>query len=100
MKSFIRSFQAEGNNGGSYVRLTEIGEGMLHLEVGETCIRTIDQQISVTGLACILSRAKELGLEAMLNDYLRCARGSNTSIQMDSDIAVNMRKKKRHGQKT
>lgn len=48
--------EVEGNKGGSYVRLMKASaEGMVHLEVGESCVVTVQQEISVAALAIVLT---------------------------------------------
>lgn len=65
-----QSCGVEGNNGGSYVILRDDGrEGFAHLEVGETCCRTVKMEISVVALAAILTWAKDYGFEKILNEY-------------------------------
>lgn len=60
----------EGNNGGSYVTLRDDGrEGFAYLEVGETCVRMVQAEISVVALAAILTWAKDYGFEKILNEY-------------------------------
>jgi hypothetical protein len=70
-------FEVEGNNGGSYVLLTRSETpGMVHLQVGETCIRTIDQQISVVALAAILTAAKDRGFQTVVDEYIGYSGGT------------------------
>lgn len=90
------SINVEGNNGGSYIFIEATSEGMVRLEVGETCIKTVDMEISVTGLACILTRCKDIGFQKMLNDYFDSpgSRGSHEDIALEHDLAVRLRKDK------
>lgn len=63
-KAFI-----EGNKGGDYVQITETDrEGVVHLEVGQCCVVTIDEEVSVMTLASILTIAKDKGFEAVLRE--------------------------------
>lgn len=86
-------FFADGNRGGSYVRLAKVykhdfktvKEGIVHLEVGETCVVTVDREISVVGLAAILTYAKEVGFQKMVDDYLAIGGGSPI-ISVDHDL--------------
>lgn len=86
----LRTLEVEGNNGGSYVRVTEVREGMVRLEVGETCVVTVDQEISVAALAAILTHARDRGFQAVLDEY--CGRGGGTpALRVDEDPAVALR---------
>jgi hypothetical protein len=49
---------------------------MVHLQVGETCIRTIDQQISVVALAAILTAAKDRGFQTVVDEYIGYSGGT------------------------
>lgn len=91
----VGRFIIEGNNGGSYIELEHTLddkgkpiEGMLHLEVGETCIVTVDQSISVAAFACILTQCKSVGFQKMLDDYLRTPNGTYGGIKLDIDPIV------------
>ena len=64
----IRAIEVEGNNGGSYVRIEEVREGVVELSVGETCVTTVKQEISVVALAGILTRARDIGFRKMLQE--------------------------------
>jgi hypothetical protein len=66
----------EGNNGGSYIKLQERREGVLYLEVGETCVVTVKMEIGTPALCCILTHAKDLGFQKLLDDYMRTPNGS------------------------
>ncbi len=86
-------FEEYGNRGGSYVRLAKVyrhdfktvKEGIVHLEVGETCVVTVDREISVAGLAAVLTYAKEIGFQKMVDDY--CAIGGGIPvISVDHDL--------------
>ena len=79
------SLEVQGNRGGSYIRLTEIREGMVHIEVGETCVRTIDQEISVAALAAILTWASDQGFQSILDQYWRQPSGT-PAIHLDRDL--------------
>lgn len=72
------TLEVEGNKGGSYVRLDRAGmpEGMVRLEVGETCVRTINQDISVAALAVILTVAKDIGFQKIVDEYCRSGNGT------------------------
>ncbi len=66
---FYASLEVEGNNGGSYVRIErEDNSGDVFLEVGESCVRTVSQKISVVALAGFVTRAKDIGFRKMLED--------------------------------
>lgn len=77
-----RSIEVTGNNGGSYVRLTEVGRGMAEIEVGETCVVTVNQKISVSALAAILTSAKDKGFQSILDDY---SNRGGTAFKVDED---------------
>lgn len=78
----LQDISVEGNNGGSYVRIEELeADGMVRLEVGETCVVTIDQEISVCALAAVLTWAKDLGFEEVLREYERG--GTFFSVEKD-----------------
>ena len=72
----------EGNNGGSYVEITNLGKGMCHLEVGETCVTTMDMPMSVSALAIILTSAKDYGFQRILDEY---ADRGGSHFQVDRD---------------
>lgn len=57
----------DGARGGSYVTLeTSENEGMCILEVGHSCVRTVQKEIPVTWLAAILTHASDHGwIDAM-----------------------------------
>lgn len=78
---------AEGNKGGSYVRLRRSDtEGMVHLEVGETCVHTVNQEISVVALAAILTAARNEGFQEVVNRYLGSPGGTGCpAIRVESD---------------
>lgn len=61
----------EGNNGGSFVTLDKGGmpPGMVRLKVGETCVYTVDQEISVVALAAILTWCKDRGFQKIVDEY-------------------------------
>jgi hypothetical protein len=51
----------------SYIRIeTTETPGVVRLQVGDRCIRTINQEINVAVLATILTQAKDIGFRAML----------------------------------
>lgn len=62
-------FEVEGNNGGSYVRITSLGKGMCRIAVGETCVTTINMDMSVSALAAILTWANDRGFQKILDEY-------------------------------
>jgi hypothetical protein len=69
--------EVQGNNGGSYIRLTQANQdGFCHLEVGETCVRTIDCVVSVSALAAILTLCNDTGFDPLLEQYARRGGGS------------------------
>lgn len=70
-------FMVEGNRGGSYILLSteNMPEGMVHLEVGETCIHTVDMDISVAALAIVLTVAKDTGFQKIVDEYCRLPQG-------------------------
>ena len=88
-------FEADGNRGGSFVRLEKVyekdfktvKEGMVRLSVGETCIRTVRQEVSVAGLAAVLTYAKDQGFQNMIDAYFQTpgAAGSPV-ISIDHDL--------------
>lgn len=62
-------FAGEGNNGGSFVTIDETGrDGVVRLRVGNHCVITIDQEISVVALAQILTGAKDIGFAKMMKE--------------------------------
>ena len=74
----------EGNNGGSFVSIDETDrEGIIRLQVGETCVMAVDQEISVVGLAAILAWANKEGFEKIAQEYWRGAGPSIWSTTMD-----------------
>jgi hypothetical protein len=78
----LQSIEVQGNRGGSYVRVDEQRDGMIFLEVGETCIRTISQEISVCALAVILTAAHDEGFQNILDRYFASAEGRGSPIVM------------------
>lgn len=88
-------FEAEGNRGGSIVRLEKVyekdfktvKEGMVRLTVGETCVYTVKQEVSVAGLAVVLTYAKDQGFQKMIDAYMQTpgALGS-PEISIDHDL--------------
>lgn len=84
--SFRDACFAEGNRGGSFIELEKTSvEGMLHLCVGETCVITVNQAVSVAGLAAILTYAKDRGFQKVVDEYLETAGGSPV-ISVDYDM--------------
>lgn len=64
-------FSAEGNNGGSFVTLDETGkDGVVRLRVGNHCVQTVDQEISVVALAQVLTWAKDRGFRNIMKDAI------------------------------
>ena len=62
-------FSADGNNGGSFVTLDETGrDGVVRLRVGNHCVITVDQEISVVALAQVLTFAKDRGFKEILTE--------------------------------
>lgn len=63
----IQSCEVTGARGGSFVKLYEAQrDGWCNLRVGHSCVITVDQEIPVTWLAAILTRALDVGfIEAM-----------------------------------
>ena len=86
-------FEAEGNKGGSIVRIQRVhrkvgktwekAEGIVHLTIGDTCLFTIDQDISVAALAAILTWTKDQGFEAILKKH--CGRDGVPLFRIDQD---------------
>ena len=61
--------EVEGARGGSYVRLAPgEKEGMCRIEVGHSCVVTVDREIPVTWLAAVLTHAKDIGWIAAMGD--------------------------------
>lgn len=83
-----RQLEVQGGNGGSYVRIEEAAnEGMIHLQVGETCVITVNQFISVRALAVILTRAKDVGFEKLIDEYcLSPGGGGVANVPIDQDM--------------
>lgn len=65
----LTRFEVQGNNGGSYVEIASLENGMCQLTVGETCVQTIDMPISVSALSAILTWAKDQGFQRILDHY-------------------------------
>ncbi len=62
----------EGNNGGSFVALRETDRaGIVRLEVGETCVVTIDEEVSVVGLSAVLTIVKKIGWDKFIKDNMQ-----------------------------
>lgn len=82
-----RQLEVQGGNGGSFVAIEEESdEGMVRLRVGETCVVTIDRRISVRALAVILTRAKDIGFEKLINDYCHSPGGGGVAnVPLDQD---------------
>ena len=79
--------EVQGNHGGSFILLTETTEGMVHLEIGETCVRTVDCDISVCALAIILTVAKDRGFQSIVDEYLASTGGRGSpEVRVDRDI--------------
>lgn len=60
VKSDKTEFYAEGNNGGNYVKIRDVKsdtdrEGLVYVEIGESCVTTVKSIIPVTILSGILS---------------------------------------------
>lgn len=54
----------------SYIRIeTTEQPGVVRLQVGDVCIRAINQEINVAVLAAILTRSKDIGFRKMLEDH-------------------------------
>lgn len=75
----------EGNRGGSFVAITGTTEGMVLLEVGESCVNTVCQEISVAALAAILTAAKDKGFQQVVDDYLALG-GGQPVIHVHKDV--------------
>ena len=61
--------EVEGANGGSFVFLEESQrKGFCRVRVGHSCVITVDQDVPVTWLAAILTRAKDAGLKESMGD--------------------------------
>ena len=75
----------EGNRGGSYVTLTELPDGMVHLQVGETCVHTVDQKISVAALAAILTWARVRGFQEICDEYF-AGGGGSPKVNVEHDL--------------
>lgn len=87
-------FEAQGNKGGSYVRIQQSldrkfkpVEGMVHLTVGESCVVTVQQDISVAGLAMVLSACRDEGFQNVVDRYLNSpgGAGSYEGVRVDAD---------------
>lgn len=66
----VTSLEVDGNKGGSYVRLGSTErEGFCALEVGETCVVTVRQELPVAWLAAVLTYACDEGWETILQRY-------------------------------
>lgn len=80
-----QSLHVEGNRGGSYITLTETSIGMVRLEVGETCVITVNQEISVAGLAAVLTYCKDRGFQQIIDEYLARG-GGQPAISVEHDL--------------
>lgn len=70
IKERPQSVEVEGNKGGSYIILRKSErEGWCFLEVGETCVRTMSEEVPVAWLAVVLTIAKDKGFESIVRDY-------------------------------
>ena len=49
---------------------------MKAIAVGETCVHTVDQEISVVALAAILTWAKDRGFQAICDEYYESGYGT------------------------
>lgn len=96
----------EGNNGGSFIELSDARdtdykprEGMVHLKVGETCIHTIDQDISVCALAAILTWCKDQGFQNILEKYFGYDEYGVDKFTLDEDpiVARRLAERNRNG---
>lgn len=88
-------FEADGNRGGSFVRLEKVWEkdfktvkeGMVKLTVGETCIYTVQQEVSVAGLAAVLTYAKDQGFQKLIDAYMQTpGAGGSPRISIEHDL--------------
>lgn len=88
-------FEADGNRGGSFVRLSRVWgddfrtakEGMVRLEVGETCIVTVQQNVSVVGLAAVLTYCKDQGFQQLIDAYMKTPHaGGCPPISIEHDL--------------
>lgn len=60
----------EGARGGSYVHLEQSErEGYCRVEVGHSCVVTVDCELPVTWLAAILTNAKDVGFRSAMGDF-------------------------------
>lgn len=73
-----KSIEVEGNNGGSFIAISEVGEGLVHLRVGENCVMAVDTTISVVALAAILAEVRYRCFEQVLKDW-----ADRTNIPLD-----------------
>ena len=48
---------AEGNNGGDFIRLENLEDGMVHLRVGSCCVLLIERAVPVEFLTGIIQNA-------------------------------------------
>ncbi|MBN7763716.1 hypothetical protein JYP52_21490 [Nitratireductor aquibiodomus] len=87
-------FEADGNRGGSLIRIEKVferdfktvKEGMVRLTVGESCVFTCrDLEISVVGLAAVLTQAYDIGFQKVVDAYLAKGGGS-PSISVKHDL--------------
>lgn len=63
------SFEVQGARGGSFVRLSRTdNEERVHVEVGHSCVITVNQEIPVTWLAAVLTHAKYIGFSSAMGD--------------------------------
>ena len=80
-----RSIEVSGNRGGSFVHIEDAGGGMIHLAVGETCVSTVDQKISVAALAAVLTWCRDEGFQKIVDQYV--GRGGGVpEISVDHDL--------------
>lgn len=93
----------EGNNGGDFIAITDLGDGRIILESGSSCVRTIDAIVPVEFITAILSEAiiKYDGNINAVIDSFGWSQGFKdqlkTKVKADYIIEIkNIRKKQTH----
>lgn len=91
------SLEVTSARGGSYVRISPTGEdGMIELTVGESCVNTVRTTLSVSGLAVILTAARDKGFQKVVDEYLAQG-GGHPTIDAHRELHPIVPVKKRRG---
>lgn len=89
MSDRYQTIEVQGNNGKSFVQMTAMNGNMVHLYVVESSVVRIDQKISVSALAAILTAACDAGLQRVVNGYLASYdRKLTVSVESDKHLMI------------